>query len=92
MAYVIEDTCIGTVSGSCQEDGGFPCVEACPLDGIHGFTDDLQLYVNTEECIDCGACYAACPVDAVAVDFDLPEAVGWKNMAHFLLLNPGRLA
>ena len=92
MAYVIEDTCIGTVSGSCREDGAFPCVEACPLDGIHGFTDDLQLYVNTEECIDCGACYAACPGDAVAVDYDVPEAVTLENMAHFVPFSPGLFA
>jgi Fe-S-cluster-containing hydrogenase component 2 len=89
MAYVIEDTCTGRDSGSCREDGSFPCVEACPVDGIHGFTDDTQLYVNTDECIDCGACYPACPVDAVAVDYDVPEAVRLGNMAHFATLYGG---
>jgi len=28
----------------------------------------LQLYINPEECIDCGACVPECPVDAIFED------------------------
>jgi len=30
-----------------------------------GKLEGLQLYINPEECIDCGACVPACPPDAI---------------------------
>ena len=56
------------------------CVEVCPVDCIHGpinidgggievetldSVEGLQLYINPDECIDCGACVSECPVDAI---------------------------
>lgn len=32
-----------------------------------------MLYINPDQCIDCGACVDACPVEAIAPDFDLPD-------------------
>jgi len=78
MAYVIISPCVGVCDTA--------CVEACPVDCIHGPIDpkgsgeeakemeekgDLegkQLYIDPEECIDCDACVAPCPVDAVVED------------------------
>jgi polyferredoxin len=43
-------------------------VQACPVDCIHpkgdeaDFADAPQLYVNPNDCIDCGACVRVCPV------------------------------
>jgi ferredoxin len=68
MTYVIAEPCIGTKDKS--------CVDVCPVDCIHGGDDDPQLYINPEECIDCGACEPACPVTAIFVDYDVPEQ--WK--------------
>jgi hypothetical protein len=35
MAYVISSSCIGReLPKSCVVADGFPCVEACPVDGI----------------------------------------------------------
>jgi NAD-dependent dihydropyrimidine dehydrogenase PreA subunit len=68
MTYVIAEPCIGTKDKS--------CVDVCPVDCIHGTDDDPQLYINPEECIDCGACEPACPVTAIFVDYDVPEQ--WK--------------
>ena len=31
-----------------------------------------QLYINPEECIDCGACEPECPVEAIFVEEDVP--------------------
>src|SRR3979409_2215819 len=65
MTYVIAEPCIGTKDKS--------CVDVCPVDCIHGADEDPQLYINPEECIDCGACEPACPVTAIFVDYDVPE-------------------
>jgi NAD-dependent dihydropyrimidine dehydrogenase PreA subunit len=66
MTYVITDPCIGTKDRS--------CVDVCPVDCIHDDGDeDLMLYINPDECIDCGACEPACPVTAIFVDYDVPE-------------------
>ena len=75
MAYVIAEPCIGTKDTA--------CVDACPVDCIHPrkdeaeFTDATQLYINPDECIDCGACEPACPVAAIFPEEETPEK--WKS-------------
>jgi ferredoxin len=32
-----------------------------------------MLYINPDECIDCGACAPECPVDAIFDEAELPE-------------------
>ncbi len=64
MAYVITEACLGTKDKS--------CVEACPVDCIHGTDDDPQLYIDPESCIDCGACEPVCPVSAIYPDYNVP--------------------
>ncbi len=41
------------------------------------FDEVPQLYINPQECIDCGACVPVCPVTAIFVLEDLPEK--WAN-------------
>jgi NAD-dependent dihydropyrimidine dehydrogenase PreA subunit len=53
------------------------CVEVCPVDCIHGGDDDPQLYINPQECIDCGACEPECPVEAIFEESALPAE--WKQ-------------
>ncbi|MGH9527446.1 MAG: 4Fe-4S dicluster domain-containing protein [Terriglobales bacterium] len=70
MAYVIAEPCIGVKDTA--------CVDACPVDCIHPgkneaeFGPAAQLYINPDECIDCGACVPACPVAAIFALSDLP--------------------
>ena len=66
MAYVITETCIGTMDRS--------CVDVCPVDCIH-FEEgvDRMLFINPEECIDCGACEPACPVKAIFPEDAVPD-------------------
>jgi NAD-dependent dihydropyrimidine dehydrogenase PreA subunit len=59
------------IAEPCIETKDLSCVEVCPVDCIHptqgtdpGFDDETQLYIDSEECIDCDACMEACPVDA----------------------------
>ena len=35
--------------------------------------DGMQLYIDPEACIDCGACEPECPVEAIYDEDDLPE-------------------
>ncbi len=78
MAYVIAEPCIGTKDNS--------CVDVCPVDCIHGGSGDVQLYINPDDCINCGACEAVCPVNAIFEESMLPaEWEGYleKNRAYF---------
>jgi NAD-dependent dihydropyrimidine dehydrogenase PreA subunit len=36
-----------------------------------------MLYIHPDECIDCGACVPACPVEAIFALDETPEK--WKN-------------
>ncbi len=65
MTYVITSACIDVTDQS--------CVDVCPVDCIH-FEEgvDSMLYVDPDECIDCGACEPACPVSAIFAEDDVP--------------------
>ncbi len=66
MTYFITQPCIDTLDQS--------CVDVCPVDCIH-FEEgvDKMLYIDPDECIDCGACEPACPVSAIFAEDDLPD-------------------
>ena len=70
MAYVITEPCINTKDAS--------CVDVCPVDCIHPRKDEAefesvaQLYIDPDECIDCGACEPECPVTAIFPEEDVP--------------------
>ncbi len=65
MAYVIAEPCIDVLDQS--------CVSVCPVDCIH-FEEgvDRKLYIDPNECIDCGACEPECPVNAIFPEESLP--------------------
>ncbi|MDZ7729408.1 MAG: ferredoxin family protein [Dehalococcoidia bacterium] len=67
MTYVITTPCVDVMDQS--------CVEVCPVDCIH-FEEgpDRMLYIDPDECIDCGACEPACPVSAIFAEDDVPTA------------------
>ena len=67
MTYVITDPCIDLLDKS--------CVEVCPVDCIH-FEEgtDRKLYIDPDECIDCGACEPVCPVTAIFAEDDVPDS------------------
>ena len=80
MTYVITEPCIDVKDTA--------CVDVCPVDCIHptsaedDFENVNQLYIDPEECIDCGVCEPECPVEAIFMDEDVPEE--WK---HFTQIN-----
>jgi ferredoxin len=73
MAYVIAEPCINVKDRA--------CVEVCPVDCIHPRTEEdkgeQQLYINPDECIDCGACEPVCPVKAIFPEDEVPAE--WKD-------------
>ena len=96
MSYIIGNKCIGVC------DTG--CVTACPVDCIHGPIDitgsgeevkeldnleGKQLYINPDDCIDCGACLPECPVEAIweseedAIEYEGSESSVKKNYNFF---------
>lgn len=65
MTHIICEPCVGVKDTA--------CVDVCPVDCIYGKSEDWEmLYIHPEECIDCGACEATCPVKAIAYEDDLP--------------------
>ena len=64
MAYVIGAPCVDVMD--------LACTETCPVECMqYEEGADRKLYIDPDECIDCGACEEACPVDAVFADDDL---------------------
>jgi NAD-dependent dihydropyrimidine dehydrogenase PreA subunit len=62
MAYVIAEPCIDVKDRM--------CVQECPVDCI--YEGGRKLYIQPDECVDCGACEPVCPVEAIYHQEDLP--------------------
>lgn len=62
VPYVVTEACIGVKDKS--------CMTVCPVDCI--YEGDDMVYINPDECIDCGLCEPECPVTAIFVDSDVP--------------------
>lgn len=58
------------ITGACTDVKEKTCTTQCPVDCI--YEGGRKLYINPEECIDCGACEATCPVNAIFHESDVP--------------------
>ncbi len=67
MTYVIAEPCVDVMDRS--------CIEECPVDCI--YEGGRMLYIQPDECVDCGACEPVCPVEAIYYEDDVPEQ--WKD-------------
>ena len=66
MPFVIAEPCIDVLDQA--------CVTVCPVACIHFEQGkDRKLYIDPDECIDCGACEPMCPVEAIYSDLELPS-------------------
>ncbi|MFZ2625757.1 MAG: ferredoxin [Propionibacterium sp.] len=71
MTYVIAQPCVDVKDKA--------CVEECPVDCI--YEGPRTLYINADECVDCGACEPVCPTEAIFYEDDLPdEFASWKDV------------
>lgn len=72
MAFVVTKPCFG-----CKYTD---CVVVCPSECFH--EGEQMLYIDPVACIDCEACVAECPVEAIYHEDNVPEP--WRP---FIRLN-----
>ena len=67
------------ISRLCRDCVDMACVEVCPVDCIYIYQGEEgeefpnQLYIDPEECINCGVCEPECPWEAIFEDEQVPE-------------------
>jgi ferredoxin len=71
MAFVVTENC---------RDCRFThCIAVCPAGCFH--MDEKMVYIDPDDCIDCGACVPECPVDAIWNERELPpELAKWADL------------
>jgi ferredoxin len=67
VTYVIAEPCVDVKDRA--------CIEECPVDCI--YEGGRMLYIQPDECVDCGACEPVCPVEAIYYEDDVPDQ--WKT-------------
>src|SRR5262245_13006922 len=67
MTYVVAQPCIDVKDKA--------CIDECPVDCI--YEGGRMVYIQPDECVDCGACEPVCPVEAIYYEDDVPEQ--WKS-------------
>ena len=67
LTYVIAQPCVDVKDRA--------CVDECPVDCI--YEGERSLYINADECVDCGACEPVCPTEAIFYEDDVPEE--WED-------------
>jgi ferredoxin len=72
MPHVVTEPCYG-----CRNT---ICVTVCPVNCFH--EDEKCLWIDPDECIDCGACVPECPTKAIFPAGRVPAK--WK---HYIGLN-----
>ena len=58
------------VTSKCQGCKFTDCVEVCPVACFYELED--RLVIHPDDCIDCTACVAECPVEAIYAEDDVP--------------------
>jgi len=72
MAFVVTAPCFG-----CKYTD---CVVVCPTDCFR--EGEKMLYIEPDDCIDCGACEPECPVQAIFYEENVPA-----DQREFIALN-----
>ena len=85
MAYIITSPCVGLCDTACVDVCPVDCIhgpinttgsgaEVEELKDKESGLEGMQLYIDQETCINCGACEPECPVDAIyPSEEDVPE-------------------
>lgn len=91
MSFIIGKNCVGCVDTACVEVCPVDCINGpISIDGRGAEVRDMQpyelfdkqLYINPDECINCGACVPECPVDAIYRDEEEAISMGDVVSVH----------
>lgn len=83
MAYVITSRCVATCNTACVDVCPCDCIIGpVPLAELRSVPErergarfpGIQMFIDPDECVNCGACVSECPVDAIFLDDDVPAA------------------
>ena len=58
------------VAANCNDCKYTDCCVVCPVECF--YQDDMMLYIDQGDCIDCEACVPECPVEAIYAEANLP--------------------
>jgi NAD-dependent dihydropyrimidine dehydrogenase PreA subunit len=72
VPYVVTSSCVDVMDKS--------CVEECPVDCI--YEGDRMMYIQPDECVECGRCEPVCPEISIFHHDDLPA-----DRADFIRIN-----
>lgn len=72
MAHIVTENC-----SDCKYTD---CCVVCPVECF--YQDELMLYIDPNDCIDCEACVPECPVEAIYSEGNIPS-----KWASFLDIN-----
>lgn len=61
MTFVVTQDCVDVKDKS--------CIEVCPVDCL--YEGGRMMYIRPDQCINCGACEAACPMEAIRFEEEL---------------------
>ena len=59
------------VTASCNDCKYTDCCVVCPVECF--YQDEMMLYIDPEDCIDCEACVPECPVEAIYSEPNTPS-------------------
>jgi ferredoxin len=82
MAYVVTDAC--TLDFVCAAECATAAIAPTAADPAAGTVS--QVFINPDECIDCGNCAGICAQNAIFAEDNLPAekaSFAAKNMAYF---------
>ncbi|HSQ54311.1 MAG TPA: ferredoxin family protein [Gemmata sp.] len=73
------------VTANCNDCKYTDCCVVCPVECF--YQDDMMLYIDPQDCIDCEACVPECPVEAIYAEANVPAQ--WSS---YIQLNIDRAA
>lgn len=88
MPYIIAEPCVGECDTACVDVCPVDCIhgpvvkdgrgeEVADMKASGESLDGKQLFIDPEECIDCGACEPECPVEAIFEESEVPSK--WES-------------
>src|SRR6266581_1251642 len=66
------------VTANCNDCKYTDCCVVCPVECF--YQDEMMLYIDPQDCIDCEACVPECPVEATFAEANVPGQ--WQSFTQ----------